>query len=192
MDNALTLGGNGTQALAIIGHGSHEMVKPLLDADAAKAAIAAYEQLKTAIVQPSDVQRIQGRDFLKKSFWLDLVSESRGFDEGGKLFYSVLYRATAPNGRAMIGDGYCSTAEAGRGGWPEHNVRATAHTRAKNRAISDLVGGGEVSAEEMQDEDERPTPRTQPAPRRVTVLSPTWRTGKPAVSSMAARLIRRI
>ena len=31
----------------------------------------------------------------------------------------------------------------------EHDVYATAHTRAKNRAISDLVGGGEVSAEEM-------------------------------------------
>lgn len=31
----------------------------------------------------------------------------------------------------------------------EHNIYATAATRAKNRAISDLVGGGEVSAEEM-------------------------------------------
>jgi hypothetical protein len=35
----------------------------------------------------------------------------------------------------------------------EHNVRAIAETRAKNRAISDLVGGGEVSAEEMSAED---------------------------------------
>lgn len=32
----------------------------------------------------------------------------------------------------------------------EHDIRATAETRAKNRAISDLVGGGEVSAEEMR------------------------------------------
>lgn len=31
----------------------------------------------------------------------------------------------------------------------EHNIVAIAETRAKNRAISDLVGGGEVSAEEM-------------------------------------------
>ena len=31
-----------------------------------------------------------------------------------------------------------------------HDVRATAETRAKNRAIADLVGGGEVSAEEMR------------------------------------------
>lgn len=33
----------------------------------------------------------------------------------------------------------------------EHNIMATAETRAKNRAISDLVGGGEVSAEEMKE-----------------------------------------
>lgn len=31
----------------------------------------------------------------------------------------------------------------------EHNIMATAETRAKNRAISDLVGGGEVSTEEL-------------------------------------------
>lgn len=34
----------------------------------------------------------------------------------------------------------------------EHDIRSTAVTRAKNRAISDLVGGGEVSAEEMDPE----------------------------------------
>jgi len=30
-----------------------------------------------------------------------------------------------------------------------HNVRGTAHTRAYNRAVSNLIGGGEVSAEEL-------------------------------------------
>lgn len=34
----------------------------------------------------------------------------------------------------------------------EHNIYAIAETRAKNRAISDMVGGGEVSAEEMGSE----------------------------------------
>ncbi len=32
----------------------------------------------------------------------------------------------------------------------EHDIRVTAETRAKNRAISDLVGGGEISAEEIE------------------------------------------
>lgn len=35
----------------------------------------------------------------------------------------------------------------------QHNLFATAATRAKNRAISDLVGGGEVSAEELTADD---------------------------------------
>lgn len=35
----------------------------------------------------------------------------------------------------------------------EHNILATAATRAKNRAISDCVGGGEVSAEEITADD---------------------------------------
>jgi hypothetical protein len=36
----------------------------------------------------------------------------------------------------------------------EHNVRSHAHTRAYNRAVSNLVGFGEVSAEEVQDHDD--------------------------------------
>lgn len=35
----------------------------------------------------------------------------------------------------------------------EHDLFSTASTRAKNRAISDLVGGGEVSHEELEAED---------------------------------------
>jgi hypothetical protein len=35
----------------------------------------------------------------------------------------------------------------------DHNIYATAATRAKNRAISDCVGGGEVSAEEVKKDD---------------------------------------
>lgn len=43
-----------------------------------------------------------------------------------------------------------------------HNIRATAETRATNRAISNLIGGGEVSAEEIEQETlslaSQPTP----------------------------------
>lgn len=151
------------------------MLMPLATATEAAAAIAAYEQLKAAIVRPDDKQTIQGRTFLKKSFWrrvatcfglsLELVREERIIQDGA-LAYRVMYRAIAPNGRTMDSDGYCSTAEAGRGNWPEHNVRATAHTRAKNRAISDLVGGGEVSAEEMSEDDGARPPQRQQAQQR--------------------------
>ena len=155
------------------------LVLPLVDSSTAKAAIAQYEALKAAIVQPSDVQNISGRTFLKKSFWrrvatcfglsLELVREERSFDEAGNLSYSVLYRAIAPNGRAMTGDGmYVNGEKVDRNGKPvyvsEHFIRATAHTRAKNRAISDLVGGGEVSAEEMPDDEPRQQPVQRPTP----------------------------
>jgi len=64
------------------------------------------------------------------------------------LIFNIVYRAIAPNGQYMDGDGACDTWEKG---YPDgyHDTRATAHTRAKNRAISDLVGFGEVSAEEV-------------------------------------------
>lgn len=139
---------------------------PLGDIAGAKNAIAQYEKLKTAIVVDSDKQIISGRTYLKKSFWrrvafcfglsLELVREERLLLDDGvtasKLAYRVTYRAVAPNGRSMDGDGMCVFGEKS-GLTIEHNIRAIAHTRAKNRAISDLVGGGEVSAEEMPDDD---------------------------------------
>lgn len=135
------------------------MVMPLTDPRAAHQAIEAYEQLKTAIVRPDDQVTVKGRTFLKKSFWrrvatcfgldVHLLQETRVLSETGVLSYSVIYRAVAPNGRSMDGDGYCSSEEFGP---TEHNIRAKAHTRAKNRAISDLVGSGEVSADELPDD----------------------------------------
>jgi hypothetical protein len=48
-----------------------------------------------------------------------------------------------------VGIGTCSTTER-KFSKPEHDILAIAHTRAKNRAISDLIGLGEVSAEELE------------------------------------------
>lgn len=45
-----------------------------------------------------------------------------------------------------------------------HNIESKAATRAINRAISDLVGGGEVSAEEIQGEEKgQPEAAAQPS-----------------------------
>lgn len=103
----------------------------------------------------------------------EVVSEELKFDDDDNQIISARYkvRATLPNGRSTIGVGSCSIYDKirynatpkhpadketpsnfelrGRFSNAEHDVPSTAHTRAKNRAISDLIGAGEVSAEEM-------------------------------------------
>jgi hypothetical protein len=99
------------------------------------------------------------RRFVKRSGWRkiatwfgldlligDVVLER---DEHGQLLRArVTARAIAPNGRVFEDVGACSHSER-RFSKPEHDILATAATRAHNRATSDLVGMGEVSSDEM-------------------------------------------
>lgn len=108
-----------------------------------------------------------------------IVREDERFDDDGQITRcKIVVEAIAPNGRTSEGVGLCHIYErccpARTGGkcydaekrWhtccsaetcdgrkhfskPEHDIPATAHTRAKNRAFSDLFGFGEVSAEEL-------------------------------------------
>lgn len=103
----------------------------------------------------------------------EIIEKELTRDEKGRIVtaeYTV--RATLPNGRSEEGTGFCSIWDKshehdkynnytgqlsckgpcdGRKHYdkPEHDIPSTAHTRAKNRAISDLIGAGEVSAEEI-------------------------------------------
>jgi hypothetical protein len=107
---------------------------------------------------PDAIMEIQGKKFRKKPYWryiatafhIDtaMISEER-IEIGDDWGYVVLYRATAPDGRVSEIDGSCMASEKRGAMCTLHNVRAHAHTRAKNRAISDLVGFGEVSADEL-------------------------------------------
>ena len=133
------------------------IVMPAVSKEKAIEAFRAYQDLAKEIMTPDDVQRIQGKDFKKKSFWrkcqrffnlsLEKIEERRE-DNNGVVSYHLTYRATAPNGTFVDGCGSCSTNEKGLLK-TEHNTRAIAETRSKNRAISDLVAFGEVSAEEI-------------------------------------------
>jgi hypothetical protein len=62
--------------------------------------------------------------------------------------WHIVARATAPNGQYRDGDGHCATSERNFAHY-HHDVYAQAVTRAKNRAILELVGMGEVSEEEI-------------------------------------------
>lgn len=66
-------------------------------------------------------------------------------------------RATAPNGRTVEAIGIATFNEKrARYVRVEHDLAGKAYTRAVNRAISAMVGAGEVSAEEKADELEAP------------------------------------
>ena len=135
-----------------------------LDVAQTRAAMTVHQQQLAQVVAEGDWQvfRDRGgaeRKFLKRSGWrklafwysLDLQVERIDLDrdENGVVIRAhVIARATHPNGRFADGDGGCSARERGFAK-PEHDIAAVAVTRATNRAISNLVGMGEVSAEEV-------------------------------------------
>lgn len=134
------------------------VVMPAVSAQEAKAAWKAYQDLKTAILEPEDIQEINGNKFLKKSYWrkaatffnlsVDAIEERQETLPNGEIVFHFVCKATAPNGRYAIGAGSCSDRERNREN-SIHNTRTTAETRAWNRSVSNLIGGGEVSAEEV-------------------------------------------
>ena len=97
----------------------------------------------------------------KKSAWrklarfyglsINLIEEKKE-EENGIVTYTYKVEAVAPNGARMPGVASCSSNEVYNA--TDHNIKTTAYTRAVNRAISDLIGGGEVSAEEISGEVE--------------------------------------
>jgi hypothetical protein len=166
----------------IVDASTGELIVPpaaaILSADptAVVEAFAKYKAIQNALdrAMPDCIMNIRGKQFRKKMYWraiatafnlsLEMVREDRT-EDGDDWGWLVTYRATAPSGRHADGDGSCFASEKSSGQDSVHNVRAHAHTRAKNRAVADLVGFGEVSAEEMnpresyQDRDEAPPNR---------------------------------
>jgi len=134
------------------------IVRPAVSAQQALAAWREFQDLKKFIIEPSDIQVIQGKNFVKKSGWrkfatfynlTDLIVEEKQVHmENGGYYWKIKVVCTAPNGRQTEGVGICSSTEK-KFAHPEHDIYATAHTRAKNRGISDMIAAGEVSAEEV-------------------------------------------
>lgn len=172
-----------------------EVIRPL-NADQLAASFAEYQALLHKLLDDSDYQDA-GSDgkFPKKSAWrkiatafdldVELIGEEVERDGNGRILRSKhTARATSPSGRVMEADGYCTVDEftGRRASNPklENDLRGTASTRAKNRAISDLVGMGEVSAEEVSAGAGQPGQMpawTQPASTElvdVTQQALTW------------------
>jgi len=124
-------------------------------------AMETHHELCRSLLTRDDYQSVGSKQFIKKSGWrklavaygvsCEMLSQEIDRDDGLICRAQVVVRATAPNGRFNDGIGVCSAEERGFSK-PEHDIPATAFTRAQNRACSDLFGLGEVSAEEIGSE----------------------------------------
>lgn len=122
---------------------------------------AAYDAACASLIGPNDVQIEGGRSFKKKSAWRKLarhfaISTSVVKVEreiiGEHFMALVTVRASAPWGQSADAVGACCTDEAtGRRTITVADAIATAETRATNRATSNLIAMGEVTAEEIGD-----------------------------------------
>jgi hypothetical protein len=159
------------------------VIRPIATGAEVLAAWEQFEAMKREVLTGEDYHQIQGKAFIKKSGWRKIAAAFGISDEVVKearreivpdkpspdkpapppyFVWEVTARAIAPNGRYAEAVGSCASHER-RFAHTEHDTRSTAHTRAKNRAISDLVGGGQVSAEEMDGLHAEPAPRLQPS-----------------------------
>ena len=150
-----------------------------LDARTIKSRFEGIQSFKESFIdKKTDVIEIQGRGFVKKSGWRKLafafnlsdevVREEKEEKTDGNFVWRIWTKVTAPNGRTVVAVGAASSTEK-RFSHLEHNAYALAATRSKNRAISDILGLGEVSAEEMDSEIPAETVKnvTPPKPQEV-------------------------
>lgn len=147
------------------------------------AALKRFQEFKEQVLDKEDYVDIKGKRTVKKSGWLkyalacslslEMRTEREDRRQDGEILYHYTYRAIAPNGRFADAVGSASSKE--REFVREiHDIRALAQTRAVERAISNLVGGGELGAEELEGGTEPPgksvPPRApdQQIPQHVT------------------------
>jgi hypothetical protein len=159
------------------------LVRPIATPEDVRANFEAFQKLKLSLLDPkTDIQvytdskgnqtkRIKksGCKKIATAFGLDVKPVKRTVDNlsDGGVFVEYTVEAFAPNGRVAVGIGGADTSEgfyASRKNHKLQDVYATAFTRAANRAVLDLVGGGEVSAEEISD-DEPNLPGRRPLPK---------------------------
>lgn len=120
--------------------------------------IARYNYVKSKIIRKTDMEKVKGKWFIKKSGWRKFINafglsiemiKSKVEKDNNSWVSEVVVRVHALNGQYSDGIGICEQNEKGFEK-SKHDVIATAYTRACNRAVSDLVAFGEVSYEELK------------------------------------------
>ena len=157
-------------------------VQPLVTPEQAAKAWKLFLDLKKKLLDENDYAFISGKRCICKSGFRkfgivfnlsdEIVEQEKTVREDETFYWRIVTRVTAPNGRTSVGVGICDSNER-KFAHLEHDVYSTAHTRAKNRAISDMVAGGIVSAEEMSPETPKPEEKNALA-KVVLKKGQTW------------------
>jgi len=150
-----------------------------VDVERLVAIVDAFDKFKAMVLKESDfwLDKKENKKRVKKSGWLkyalacnlnlekvderEVEKETPPGSGNWMTVYHFDYRAIAQTGRYAEGSGSASTTERDGSGKMIHDTRSLAQTRAMNRAISHLVGGGEVSAEEVMGPGRRYTDSVQ-------------------------------
>ena len=166
-------------------------VQPLVSPDEAAKAWKLFLDLKSKLLDKDDYQRIGDSKFIRKSGFRKLsvvfnlsdkiIEQEKTTRKDDSFYWRIVTMVTAPNGRTSVGVGICDSNER-KFAHVEHDVYSTAHTRAKNRATSDMVAGGVVSAEEMVIDSPSKTQETKK--KRVQTSTPE---GKKALSEVTLK-----
>lgn len=145
----------------------------------AVAAFDEYQQLRKQLMQDGDYADISGKKHPTKSFVrklqrffnlsVELIQDEGLYDPDGELIgWICTARAIHSNGASMQSTGSCSFDEKRPAQRTLHNIRAHAETRAKNRAVMDLVGFGDVTADEFGEPAGRAQANRMRRPRSQT------------------------
>ena len=188
-----------------------EIIVP--DVEKAVEAMNAFEDLKSKLlVEGKDKVQIGGRLAITRSGFSKIalafglsteITKISRIKTGDYYCAHVIARAYASNGRYAEGSASCDSTEfRGSIAGTTHNIESKAATRATNRAIANLVGGGILSKEELEtdeDQDEAVMPqglkRTDSSTKRVGGITPkqisyikslSGQPGKAALSEMLA------
>lgn len=134
---------------------------PVASPEALVGAMQQYQRLKVALLQHDvDTYTRDGIERIRKSGWRklalafglsdELTDEWRDQDAEHKITWHMRVKVSTGMGRTSEGVGSANSHERATKGivLTEHGTRALAHTRAKSRAIADLLGSGDIVAEE--------------------------------------------
>lgn len=135
------------------------LLRPVAPVAELVSAWKEYQELTKQLLDKTDYCNISGKPYKKKSAWrkygkafsLSVNVTSRKIDrnkEGDIIRAETTVDVVAPNGQRFPGYGAVGIKEK-KFAHPEHDMPTLADTRAINRGISDIIGAGEVSADEI-------------------------------------------